>query len=196
MLLPIFCFSQQTIYSNVNHNGISRDYILYVPQSYDSNVKIPLVFSLHGKSLTNVINMNITNFNDIADTANFIVVYPQGELDVSLTTGWNVGWSFSSGADDIGFIDDLIEWSSDNYNVNTNRVYSTGMSNGGFMSYHLACNLGSKIAAIASVMYASRSLIPEVVVIVPRSVVPPTAVAAKAVASFVSLTKEATRAFW
>lgn len=151
LLLPIFCFSQQTIYSNVNHNGISRDYILYVPQSYDSNVKIPLVFSLHGKSLTNVINMNITNFNDIADTANFIVVYPQGELDVSLTTGWNVGWSFSSGADDIGFIDTILEIISFQYNIDLERVYSTGFSNGGFMSYLLACQLSDKIAAIASV---------------------------------------------
>ena len=61
------------------------------------------------------------------------------------------GWTNSSTTDDVDFISSLIDWAADNYNVDLNRVYSTGMSNGGYMSYHLACNLSEKVAAIASV---------------------------------------------
>lgn len=148
-------------------NGLAREFIVYVPESYSSqNLPVPLLFSLHGFTSYAEWNIQYTGFQSLADKNGFIVIYPQGSLWKTIpsektgfssegNTHWNVGWTTELGerssSDDIGFIDDLIEWSSDNYNVNTNRVYSTGMSNGGFMSYHLACNLGSKIAAIASV---------------------------------------------
>ena len=56
-----------------------------------------------------------------------------------------------SDVDDVDFINTIIDWVSGEYNIDQERIYSTGMSNGGFMSYHLACNLSSRIAAIASV---------------------------------------------
>tara|TARA_B100000780_G_scaffold1558_1_gene1311 strand:- start:224 stop:1279 length:1056 start_codon:yes stop_codon:yes gene_type:complete len=150
--IPQFCFSQQTIFSNVVHDNLSRDYIIYVPLSYDPNIETPLVFSLHGKGGNSATNMSYTNFNSIADTANFIVIYPQGALDLNLITNWNVGdWIFSSGVDDIGFIDTILEIMSFQYNIDSDRVYSTGFSNGGFMSFSLACQLSDKIAAIAAV---------------------------------------------
>ena len=70
----------------------------------------------------------------------------------SSSSHWNSGgWTVGSTVDDVDFIDTIIELVSQKYNLNQNRIYSTGMSNGGFMSYHLACNLSSKIAAVASV---------------------------------------------
>ena len=148
-------------------NRLSREFIVYVPDSYSTqNSNVPLLFSLHGFTSYAKWNIQYTGFKSLADDNGFIVIYPQGTLwktRPSEKTGfssegdthWNVGWTTELGetstSDDIGFIDDLIEWSSNNYKINTNRVYSTGMSNGGFMSYHLACNLSSKIAAIASV---------------------------------------------
>jgi polyhydroxybutyrate depolymerase len=89
------------------------------------------------------------DFRPIADTANFILVHPMGTLDGSNQPYWNSGWGGT--VDDIGFTRALIDSLSVDYAINPNRIYSTGMSNGGFMSYTLACELSDRIAAIASV---------------------------------------------
>jgi polyhydroxybutyrate depolymerase len=95
--------------------------------------------------------MIYTGFNEISDTANFIVVYPQGTTYLG-ATHWNVG-GFTQGSttDDVGFLDSLIDEISSDYSINPDRIYSTGMSNGGYMSFLLACQISPKIAAIASV---------------------------------------------
>jgi len=148
-------------------NGLTREFIVYVPNSYlFKNEGVPLLFSFHGFSSYAKWNIQYTGFQSLADEKGFVIIYPQGTLwktapsdkngySTEGETHWNVGWTTALGetstSDDIGFIDDLIEWSLNNYNINKDRVYSTGMSNGGFMSYKLACSLSSKIAAIASV---------------------------------------------
>ena len=91
-----------------------------------------------------------TNFLGIADTANFIVVHPDGSLDTGGNRFWN-SFGLGSGVDDTGFLSALIDTIMAHYSINENRIYSTGMSNGGFMSYELACTLSHRIAAIASV---------------------------------------------
>ena len=102
--------------------------------------------------------MQYTGLNNYTNSKenNFILIHPQGApLNTALTSSashWNSGaWTIGSTVDDVDFIDTIINLVSEKYNINVNRIYSTGMSNGGFMSYHLACNLSSKIAAIASV---------------------------------------------
>ena len=94
--------------------------------------------------------MAYTGFNDIASEENFIVVYPQGSY-FNGTTHWNVGgWTLGSSVDDVAFIDFLIDAISEDYLIDSERIYSTGMSNGGYMSFLLACQLSERIAAIAS----------------------------------------------
>jgi polyhydroxybutyrate depolymerase len=151
-ILPIIAFGQQTLSESILHDNIQRDYIIHIPNSYNSNVSSPLVFCFHGYG-GNATNLVLyTNFNYVSDTANFIVVYPQGTLDNQATTHWNVGgWTAGSTVDDVGFISSLIDSISTQYNINQERIYSTGMSNGGYMSFLLACQLSEKIAAIASV---------------------------------------------
>ncbi|PWH84972.1 T9SS type A sorting domain-containing protein [Brumimicrobium oceani] len=133
----------------LEHNGINREYILYVPQAYDGQTEYPLLLNLHGYGSSMLEQIFYGEFRDIADTANFIMAVPNGTLDPTGERYWN--FFVPAGADDLGFLSDLIDEISTNYEINTNRVYSTGMSNGGFMSYYLACNLSDKITAIASV---------------------------------------------
>ena len=100
--------------------------------------------------------MGYSNFQSIADESNFIAIFPQGSpfetILSSASSHWNSGgWTVSSDVDDVNFINTIIDWVSGEFNIDQERIYSTGMSNGGFMSYHLACNLSSRIAAIASV---------------------------------------------
>jgi polyhydroxybutyrate depolymerase len=110
-----------------------------VPDSYDPFDPVPLLFCLHGWSSSNEIIMAYTGFNDIASEENFIVVYPQGSY-FNGTTHWNVGgWTLGSSVDDVAFIDFLIDAISEDYLIDSERIYSTGMSNGGYMSFLLAC---------------------------------------------------------
>ena len=90
------------------------------------------------------------DFRPYADSANFIVAHPQGLRDLLNNTHFNVGWGNSS-VDDLGFANVLLDTIITNYSIDTTEIYSTGFSNGGFMSYLLACQLGNRFAAIASV---------------------------------------------
>ena len=136
-----------------NHNGLARQYILYVPNSYDGSKAVPLLFNFHGYS-SNAENHHRgrADFRGLSEEDNFILVVPQGSLFEGVTH-WNVGANKTrqSTADDVGFTDILIETITSEYRIDSTRIYSTGMSNGGYMSYHLACLLSEKIAAIASV---------------------------------------------
>lgn len=148
--LPLLTLAQQTINASINHGGITRDYILYVPPSYSAVTEVPLVFNFHGYTSNATEQMYYGDFRTIADTEGFIIVHPEGTLNNSGVTHWNVGWGGST-VNDINFTSTLIDSIASEYSINLDRVYSTGMSNGGFMSYQLACELSDRIAAIASV---------------------------------------------
>jgi polyhydroxybutyrate depolymerase len=141
----------QTLLKSIMHDGIQRDYRVYVPSINDGSTEVPLVFNLHGLGSNAAQQEFYGNFTSIADTANFILVAPDGTLNTSNTTFWNAFGSPTETVDDIGFLSALIDTIASDYSINLNRVYSTGMSNGGFMSYRLACQLSNRIAAIASV---------------------------------------------
>ncbi len=149
--ISTLCYTAQTTTSgSFTYDGESRSYQLYVPASYTAGTPVPLVLNLHGYGSNNTQQMAYGNFKPIADTANFLILAPQGLADpVAGSAHWNANWG--TGVDDIGFINALLDTISNNYSVNQDRIYSTGMSNGGFMSLTLAGQLDNKIAAVASV---------------------------------------------
>jgi len=144
--------AQQTINGSVIHDGIQRDYILYIPAIYDGSADFPLVLNFHGFGSNANEQMFYGDFRDIADTEGFLLVHPQG-TSLNGSQYWNVGSPGSSGStiDDVGFTEALIDELANLYTINLDRVYATGMSNGGFMSFLLSCQLSEKIASIASV---------------------------------------------
>ncbi len=142
---------QETLTMTLEHDGMERSYILYVPNSYDANTPAPLVFNLHGYGSNANEQMWYGDFQSLANANGFLVCHPDGSL-LDGVTHWNVGgWTLESTTDDVGFLDALIDELSENYTINQKRIYSTGMSNGGFMSFELACQLSHRIAAVASV---------------------------------------------
>lgn len=148
--LNVYTYSQQTINGSITHNGIIRSYILYVPAIYSENTPVPLLFNFHGYTSNASQQLFYGDFRPLADTANFIIIHPQGTLDVNGNTHFNVGWGGST-ADDVGFTEALIDSISSSYSIDQSRIYSVGMSNGGFMSLFLACTLSERIAAVGSV---------------------------------------------
>jgi polyhydroxybutyrate depolymerase len=139
--------SQTTVIDSIMSDGIYRNYRLYIPAAYNGSTAYPLILNLHGYTSNALAQQQYTVFGPIADTAHFLMVYPNGTTYMGQPY-WN---SFGSGANDIQFLSDLIDSLSADYNIDGNRVYSCGMSNGGYMSYTLACALNNKIAAVASV---------------------------------------------
>ncbi len=149
LFLTHVIYSQQTIFDTIVHDGLQRSFILYVPDIYSPALPAPLVINFHGYTSNAWEQMYYGDFRPVADTAGFLVVHPMGTLDDSGNTYWNSNWGGQ--VDDIGFTEALIDSLAADYNINLQRVYSAGMSNGGFMSYTLACALSNRIAAIASV---------------------------------------------
>ena len=138
----------------MTRGGFFREFIQYIPQSLNENGEnAPIVFVLHGYTSYDDWIFDYSNFETQADEHGFILIYPQGTIyQPTGETHWNVGgWTSQSTTDDIDYIDSIIDYLDGNYRVNLNRIYSTGMSNGGFMSYVLACQLSHRIAGIASV---------------------------------------------
>ena len=154
LLFTGFVFSssaQQTINASITHDGIERDYIIYVPEIYDGSKAVPLILNFHGFGSSASQQMFYGDFRDIADTEGFLLVHPEGTTFIG-NQFWNVGFpGLSSTIDDVGFTEALIDELANSYAIDLDRVYATGMSNGGFMSFLLACQLSEKIAAVASV---------------------------------------------
>ncbi len=143
--------AQQTLNQTIMVDGVSRSYILYIPATYDGNSAVPLVFNYHGFTMSATEQMNVCDMRPVADTANFLLVYPQGSLFFGFPH-WNVGsWTAGSTADDLGFTAAMIDTLAENYNINQQRVYACGYSNGGYFSFELACQLSDRIAAVAAV---------------------------------------------
>ena len=137
---------------DLKHDNLDRFYYVYTPSNLDPNESIPVLFAFHGYGGSAIRHLNYTNYFPIADSENFIVIYPQGATTATLSTHWNVGgWTSKSTIDDLDFVDTVISLLKDKIQIDETRIYSSGMSNGGYMGYHLACNLSSKFAAIASV---------------------------------------------
>lgn len=138
--------AQTTVTGSIVHNGLTRKYRLHLPPSQVRKERAPLIFSFHGFTSNASQQELLSGLNAVSDTAGVLVCYPEG-----INASWNVGWVFGSTADDVGFVSSLINHLDETYSIDENQVYACGMSNGGFMSYRLACQLSDRIAAIASV---------------------------------------------
>jgi len=150
-LIPIFSFSQDVILDTIQHDGLDRDFILNIPTSYDGSEAMPVIFNFHGFGSNSTQQMFYGDFRSIAESEGIILVHPQGTF-LGGQAHWNVGgFTNASTIDDVGFTEAIIEYLLSNYNIDESRIYATGMSNGGYMSYLLACQLGNRFAAIASV---------------------------------------------
>jgi polyhydroxybutyrate depolymerase len=139
-------------------DGSPRSYLLYVPASYDPGKPVPLVISIHGFADWPAHQMEMTRWNDLADRDGFLVVYPWG---TGFPLHWNTGryGSDSDPSADIQFIRALIDEVREGYPVDPARIFVNGLSNGGGMSYMLACTLSDRVAAFGGV--AGAYLFPE-----------------------------------
>ena len=143
-----FSISAQQTNQTIQIASANRSFIQYLPSGFDPGTEsLPLVFCLHGLG-DNAQNMSGIGLNSMADTARFIVIYPQGMTNFLSQTSWNNGTALSSTANDVDFFDAMMNHMINTYNVNPARIYVSGFSMGAIMSYRLACSLNDRVAAI------------------------------------------------
>ncbi|MDN2701618.1 alpha/beta hydrolase-fold protein [Janthinobacterium sp. SUN100] len=127
-----------------------RRYIVYTPAAYQSQPQktFPVVFNFHGGGMSMAEQMLYTQMNKTAERQQFIVVYPQG-----IKQDWNVGFGmdYLAGTDDVGFTQAMLSKLKQDYRIDEQRVYATGLSRGGFFALRLAAELPQQFAAVASV---------------------------------------------
>lgn len=139
-------------------DGRERHYLVYVPAAADQQVPAPVVLVFHGGGGNAEQASRGTFSPESADAAGFVAVYPQGvgpkRFGRQFGT-WNgdtcCGAAAEEDVDDVVFIDELLGRLSTEYEIDPERVYATGISNGGIMAARLACELSGRIAAISSV---------------------------------------------
>jgi len=138
-------------------SGEKREYLLYVPKSYDPTRPTPLVISMHGGGGWPVLQRDVSGWNRLADSHGFIVAYPSG-LKVGGFRAWRVVHRGPGLAKDVRFISDLIDDLEKAYNIDSTRIYANGLSNGGGMAFVLSCTLSDRIAAVG--MVAAAQMLP------------------------------------
>ena len=138
--------------------SMARAYSKFVPSSYSKNSSVPLVVLLHGYGATGAQQESYMKFESVAEKNKFILVYPDGTTDSVGKRFWNATdacCNFFSEVDDDAYLLSILKEMESNYSIDAKRIYFVGHSNGGFMSYRMACRHPDRIAAIASLAGAS-----------------------------------------
>lgn len=134
----------------IKSGNLNRSALLHVPPSYDPGKGTALVLNFHGFTSADWQQRLLSRMDATSDARGFIVAYPAG-----IASSWNAGQccgtAWLDAVNDVQFVKDLISEISNEYCIDPKRIYATGMSNGGFFSYRLACELSDVIAAIAPV---------------------------------------------
>ena len=154
LAIVCFLFHASTLFSDqrmIIHEGMEREYIIHIPKNLTEDS--PLVFIIHGFTGSAEGISAYSDMNSIAERESFIAVYPQGTKDIKGNTFFNVGYEFhdDSTINDVSFIRELVRSLSQEFNLSRKKAFATGMSNGGDMSYLLACTSSDLFKAVAPV---------------------------------------------
>jgi polyhydroxybutyrate depolymerase len=133
---------------------VPRPYGLQVPAGYDEKRPTPLVVLLHGYSSDGRSQAAYFRFGALAEQETFLLATPDGTIDRLGNRFWNATDAccdfYGSGVDDVAFLDALVDGVSGRYNVDAQRVYLVGHSNGAFMAHRYACERPDRVAAIVT----------------------------------------------
>ena len=143
---PVIVASDPTQTLTVMVGDARRSFTLHTPPKLDPTTPAPLVLVFHGSGGTGAGTQKLTHFNDVSDVHGFLVAYPDG-----IDKHWNIGADAKAGADDLAFVSTMLEQIAQKHPVDPNRIYACGMSNGGFFTFRLACEMSDRFAAIATV---------------------------------------------
>ena len=155
-------FERLGIYNCINHDSEQRCWQVHIPDDLDASTPVPLIVDIHGYSSNSTNQRALSDFDSIADEYGAIVLYPDGltsqnPWDTEAHQGWNAGWCCgrpaSENVDDLGFIEEIISISLEIYNVDSDRIYASGWSNGCAMAQRLAMESSHIFAAVGCMSF-------------------------------------------
>ncbi len=137
----------------ITHEGNTREYALYIPTSYTGEQEVPLVVYLHGAPENKETAQTTTDFTEVSEAEGFIMVYAEATSGSNDAFIWadGRGGGADSAFDDVSFINFLVDALTTEFEINANKRYLCGFSNGGFLSQHIANQSNTRFAAIATV---------------------------------------------
>jgi poly(3-hydroxybutyrate) depolymerase len=138
--------SAQLIQQSTTFNGLERIWFVHVPPSYDGSRPVPLVVALHGSGSSGDVLAGVTRWNEKADEAGFIVVYPNASASVGNI--WNIFFLVNA-PDDVAWLAELLQRLQQSYAIDRSRIYMTGFSNGASMVTTFSAVHSELLAAIA-----------------------------------------------
>lgn len=138
----------------MDYDGYERQYLVHFPPKEKMNKDLPILFHIHGGGgvAKTTPSLSFGRFNDLADKEGFIVVYPEG-----VDKNWNDGrrlegeQTWEENIDDVGFIVAIVEQLKKDYSIDSDKIFTSGMSNGGFMSSRLICDRSDVFSGAAIV---------------------------------------------
>jgi polyhydroxybutyrate depolymerase len=134
----------------LQHDGIQRSYLLYVPKGLPSGTPAPLVLNFHGITMTPALQVAFSGMNAAADSHKFVLAYPAG-IQNSWNGGLCCGAAATQNVDDVGFARAVVADVQKRLCIDSKRIYAAGMSNGAILTYRLACEAADLFAAIGPV---------------------------------------------
>jgi polyhydroxybutyrate depolymerase len=135
----------------ITSGGLSRTFILHIPTGYTGSTATPAVIDFHWYSGTASVQEGASGWKQKCDSEGCIVVYPESAATANPANSWNAGYCCGGVDGDVQFARDIITWLKANTNLDAKRVYASGGSNGGAMTYRMACEASDVIAAAAAV---------------------------------------------
>lgn len=146
--------AQQNILDSLEHQEYQRKYMVHLPPGYSEVKDIPIVIFLHGGN-GNLLNaQGFTRLNQVSNSIDFVVVYPQGYHEPAPNSFvWADGRSTGAdkaGIDDVGFLDKLVKQLTQEYSIDSSRMYLCGFSNGSFMTQRMAFESETNFAAMGT----------------------------------------------
>lgn len=159
LLIPFFLAADSLVPGDherqLKIDDLDRRYFVHVPPNLDPHQPVPVVLVFHGAGMNGRMMPGFCGMNDKADAAGFVAVYPNGTGVAELLLVFNAAGTpekpYGSRADDVKFVDALLDDLGTVLKIDSNRVYASGFSNGAMLCYRLAAELPDRIAAIAPV---------------------------------------------
>lgn len=136
---------------------VERRYLIHVPSTYEKQQAMPLVLYYHGGGGNMNHSARAYGWKETADREGFIIAFTNGDsrLPQDKFATWNAGnccgYARDAKIDDVGYTKVVLKDIESKFSIDTNRIFATGMSNGGIMSYRLACEMADTFRAVASV---------------------------------------------
>jgi polyhydroxybutyrate depolymerase len=147
--------SSSDLTRTVTVNGVQREYILHIPPGLDLSLAVPVVVVFHDYGTAPAEMPAETGFNAVADKNGFLVVYPKGTGSSENQRAWNTGIccgeALAENVDDPAFVQVLLKDLGSVARLDSKRIYAVGSSNGGVLTYQLACKMSDTFAAVAPV---------------------------------------------